>query len=148
MHTTSIYEGLDFRHPRGGQALYLQEPLFAHKDKYLEDYARAVLDDGGEPAMIRAVEDLAEDGGVATHAPIEFDDLRGSGHPSVTSDGETVYDRAPRVGRLSEEDLRAKDKARDALNRLTGGDWRRGEGHGTREPGPLNVIHKGKPQGG
>lgn len=136
------HEGLDFAHPRGGQALYLQQPLMDHKDAYLQKLADGILDDGGKRAMIDAVEDLAEAGGVATHAPVEFDDLRASGHPMVTSDGETVYDRAPRVARLSEEELKAKTKARDALDRLTGGGWKRGEGHGSREPGPLNVVHR------
>ena len=54
------------------------------------------------------MEDLAEDGGVASHAPVEFGDLRDSGHPSVTEDGRTVYDREPRQGRLSPEELKAK----------------------------------------
>ena len=85
--------------------------------------------------MIRSVENLAEEGGVATHAPIEFADLRASGHPSVTSDGEQVYDRPPRVHRLTPEELKAKDKARDALNKLTGGAWARGEGHGSPRAG-------------
>lgn len=58
--------------------------------------------------MEEAVEDLAEDGGVATHAPVEYSDLRDSGHPSVTEDGVTVFDREPRQHRLSEDELKAK----------------------------------------
>lgn len=135
------HEGLDLNHPRGGQAMYLRRPIMDHHEGYLRKIAETVLEDGGKRAMIEAAEDLAEDGGVARYAPVEFDDLRASGHPTVTSDGETVYDRAPRVARLSEEELKAKTKARDALDRLTGGGWKRGEGHGSREPGPLNVIH-------
>jgi hypothetical protein len=136
------HEDLDLVHPRGGQAMYLRQPVMEHHESYLQKIAETVLDDGGKREMISAVEDLAEDGGVARYAPVEFDDLRASGHPTVTSDGETVYDRAPRVARLSEEELKAKGKARDALDRLTGGGWKRGEGHGSREPGPLNVIHR------
>jgi hypothetical protein len=101
------HEHLEYRHPRGGQALYLQEPLMSNYSRYLEDYARTVMEDGGEPAFIAAMEDLAEDGGVATRAPVLYSNLRASGHPSVTSDGETVYDREPRQHRLSEEELRA-----------------------------------------
>jgi hypothetical protein len=101
------HNSLDFRHPRGGHALYLTQPLMDNYRRYLEDYARTVLDDGGEPAVISAMEDLAEDGGVATHAPVLYDNLRASGHPSVTSDGETAYDRPPRQHRLSEEELKA-----------------------------------------
>jgi hypothetical protein len=66
-----------------------------------------VLDDGGEAAMIRSVEDLAEEGGVAVRAPVLYDNLRASGHPVVTSDGAVIYDRAPRQHRLSEEELKA-----------------------------------------
>lgn len=76
-------------------------------ERYFEDIARRLLDEGPEPAMRDAMEDLAEEGGVATHAPVLYSNLRASGHPSVTSDGETVYDREPRQHRLSEEELRA-----------------------------------------
>lgn len=64
---------------------------------------------------------------VFDHAPFEFGDLRGSGHPFVVDgghvrtgeDGKTditggdrVYDRPPAVHRLSEEELRAKGDLR------------------------------------
>lgn len=98
---------LSWNHPRGGKALYLTEPLMDNYSRYFEDIARRLLDEGPEPAMRDAVEDLAEDGGVATHAPVLYSNLRASGHPSVTSDGETVYDREPRQHRLSEEELKA-----------------------------------------
>ena len=101
------HEHLEYNHPRGGQALYLQAPLMEHYEGYLGEIARTVLDDGGKEAMKAAVEDLAEDGGVATRAPVLYANLRASGHPSVTSDGETVYDRPPRQHRLTEEELKA-----------------------------------------
>ena len=107
IYAMAQHEHLDWNHPRGGQALYLQEPLMSNYRGYLEEYARTVLEDGGEPAMIAAMEDLAEDGGVATKAPVLYSNLRASGAPSVTSDGETVYDRPPRQHRLSEEELKA-----------------------------------------
>lgn len=78
-----------------------------HKDAYLQKIADGILDDGGTAAMIGSVEDLAEDGGVATHAPVLYDNLRASGHPTVTEDGVTVYDREPRQHRLTEEELKA-----------------------------------------
>lgn len=102
------HNSLDYVHPRGGQALYLSQPLLDHKDRYLEDIARTLLQDGPVPAMVRSMEDLAEEGGVATHAPVLYSDLRDSGHPSVTSNGEQVYDREPRQHRLSDEELKAK----------------------------------------
>jgi hypothetical protein len=90
---------------------------------YLQRYADRLLEDGGEHAIVEAVEDLAEDGGVATRAPVEFDDLRRSGHPTVTSDGATIYDRAPRQHRLSEEELRIKDRLRVLPPALIGYLW-------------------------
>ena len=78
-----------------------------HYDKYFTEIARTVLDDGGKEAMRSAVEDLAEDGGVATHAPVLYANLRASGHPSVTSDGAVIYDRPPRQHRLTEDELKA-----------------------------------------
>jgi hypothetical protein len=102
------HNSLDFEHPRGGQALYLQQPLMEHHEDYLRKIAGGILDDGGKRAMEEVVEDLAEDGGVARLAPLEFGDLRDSGHPSVTEDGAVVYDREPRQHRLSDEELKAK----------------------------------------
>jgi hypothetical protein len=74
---------------------------------YLEKIAAIILDGGADDAMAEAMEDLAEDGGVATHAPVLYANLRASGHPIVTSDGATVYDREPRQHRLTEEELKA-----------------------------------------
>jgi len=101
------HESLDYRHPRGGQAMYLREPLFANFRSYLQSIANSLLIDGGRRAMIRAMEDLAEEGGVATFAPIEFGFLRASGYPTVTDNGAKIYDRAPRSPRLSEAELKA-----------------------------------------
>lgn len=50
---------------------------------------------------------------VEEHAPVEFGDLRKSGHPKVTKDGATIYDRPPVVGRLSEAELKAKHRTTD-----------------------------------
>jgi hypothetical protein len=107
LYAFAQHEHLEYRHPRGGQALYLQEPLMANYSRYLEGIAARLLDEGPEPAMVDSMENLAEEGGVATKAPVLWSNLRASGHPSVTSDGETVYDREPRQHRLSEEELKA-----------------------------------------
>src|SRR5450755_140352 len=101
------HNSADFRHPRGGQAFYLSQPLLDHYRDYLDAYARQLLEDGGEQAMVASMEDLAEDGGIATHAPVLYSNLRASGAPSVTSDGAEIYSRPPRQHRLSEEELKA-----------------------------------------
>lgn len=101
------HEGLEFAHPRGGQAKYLEQPWETAGTRFGETMAAGLLRPGGLHAAAR---DFAENGSqmVQTHAPVEFNDLRRSGHPKVVDDGETVYDRPPEVPRLSEADLRAK----------------------------------------
>lgn len=111
------HEGYDFYHPDGGEAGYLQIPFFERNVKYMEHLAeKAITSEGSdiEEAMADNMEDMSEQ--VFIHAPWEFADLRASGHPTVTSDGETVYDRAPNVGRLSDEELKAKGELRDLFD--------------------------------
>lgn len=104
------HEGLDLRHPRGGQAKYLEQPLYENYG----DYYRALADNVLEGSLAAAMEDNVEDlsGHVFDLAPVEFYDLRGSGHPTVSSDGEVVYDRPPIQARLTPAELRAKDRLR------------------------------------
>jgi hypothetical protein len=97
------HESLDLRHPRGGGPLYLSTPLIEGFAGWLEEYAKVVLTGGGSAAIISAMEDLS--GRVEIHAPIEFDNLRHSGHPTVTLDDQPVYDRAPLSPRLSELEI-------------------------------------------
>lgn len=103
------HEHMEFRHPRGGQAKYLEEPLYAHARDYVEGYANEVLRDGGVRALERAAEHLSDQ--VEVRAPREWGDLMRSGHPRVEKDGHTVYDRAPKVARISREELRIKSRA-------------------------------------
>lgn len=100
------HESLDLAHPHGGSAKYLSDPLYANYAKYLEGIAATVLDDGGHAGMIAAMENLSDQ--VETTAPVWFNDLRRSGHPSVTDDGHSVYDRAPKQHRLTEAEIEAK----------------------------------------
>lgn len=103
------HERVELHHPRGGSAFYLRKPLMEKYRDYLGDYARTVLHDGGQPAMRRSMEHLADQ--VEITAPREWGDLRSSGHPKVTLGDRTVYDRAPKAARLSEAELRAKSRA-------------------------------------
>ena len=96
-------------HPRGGGAFYLQKPLMDHFREYLDDYAKTVLEDGGQPAMKRSMEHLSDE--VEITAPREWGDLLKSGRPSVTLGGRMVYDREPKAARLTEEELKAKSRA-------------------------------------
>lgn len=105
------HEGLDLRHPEGGQAKYLEEPLHKRANRYGSRLAGGVLDGQLEARMIDNMEDLSAQ--VFEHAPVEFGDLKASGHPVVTSDGHTVYDRPPAIHRLTEAELRAKGQVRN-----------------------------------
>ncbi len=105
------HEGLDLKHPRGGQAKYLEQPFYAEHQGYLRDIAARVLEDGPVQPMADSMEDLA--GQVFDHAPIEFLDLRASGHPTVSRAGVTEYDRPPIQPRLTEQQLREKSRLRN-----------------------------------
>jgi hypothetical protein len=115
------HEHLEFHHPRGGQALYLTTPLLLNHRDYLDAYAREMLDNGGQESLKRSMEDLSD--GVETYAPVEFADLRRSGHPSVEQGWRIIYDRMPRQHRLSPEELRIKSRLRQLPPQLIGWIW-------------------------
>lgn len=104
------HEGLDLRHPRGGRAKYLGAPLLENLDQYLQKVADSVLEDGGDSGMIESMQALSNQ--VYLNAPLEFNNLKNSGHPSVTSDGHVIYDEPPAVERLTEEQLKALNRTR------------------------------------
>lgn len=103
-----------FAHPRGGQAHYLGGTLLGEAEDSYGAIARELLDEGPVHGMIDAVEHLAE--ASQNRAPWEKSHLKHSAHPTVTSDGELVYDRAPEQERLSDEELHELDMERMAEN--------------------------------
>jgi hypothetical protein len=103
------HERLDLKHPRGGEAKFLERPLMENFHSYIEDYAKTVLDDGGQAAMKRSAEHLSDQ--VEMHAPREWGDLMLSGSPQVEQDGRQIYHRPPKVHRLTKQELRAKSRA-------------------------------------
>ncbi len=103
------HEHLEFHHPRGGQAKFLEQPFLTHYREYLDDYAHTVLHDGGQEAMKRSAEHLSDQ--VELSAPREWGDLLKSGHPQVHLGAREIYDRPPKVHRLTKEELRAKSRA-------------------------------------
>lgn len=104
------HEDLSYHHPRGGGPLYLQQPLYDSSNTSLQRLADHALAGDLTRAMADGMEGLSDK--VAEYAPVEFDNLRRSGHPTVTSDGAVVYDRPPQVPRLTEDELRAEDRHR------------------------------------
>lgn len=105
------HEAMDFKHPHGGRAKYLGGPLIEKHQHYLQELANGLLDGHLPGVMIRNMEDLSTKG-VYENAPVEFADLKASGHPIVEADGGKIYDRPPMVHRLSEQELRDKGHLR------------------------------------
>jgi hypothetical protein len=102
------HEDLTLNHPRGGEARYLANPMYDGYRGYLQQIAGALLVEGPAGQMADAMEHLSDQ--VEEHAPVEFSNLRQSGHPTVTSNGEVVYDRPPIQRRLTEEELKEQKK--------------------------------------
>lgn len=109
LYAHNQHDHLEYKHPRGGQALYLYQPLMEHHGAWLRELADAVLHGDLAETMAHCMEALSND--VYLLAPVEWNDLKNSGHPTV-EDGEhnVVYDRPPNVARLTEAELREKGK--------------------------------------
>jgi len=107
VYAQNQHESTWFRHPHGGQAKYLETPLYGNAPKYLQHLADGALKEGLVNAMKDNVEDLATNE-LGTYAPVEHGYLRDSGRAIVTDNGAEVYNKAPGTGRLSEEQLRSR----------------------------------------
>lgn len=110
------HEVLYFRHPRGGMAKYLEVPLFAEHDVWLEEFALGLLNIEERAAhrwgrvtgdaMVHVVE---------VNAPDEFGDLRRSAALEVREGGKVIINKPAAVHRLTEAELDEKDDLRDLL---------------------------------
>lgn len=124
------HERLDLHHPRGGEAKYLERPLMERFRTYLTSYARELLENGGQQAMARSMEHLSDQ--VEERAPVEFADLRRSGRPEVFQGGRRIFNREPKVHRLTEAELRRKARLRHLPPEILGYIW-------------WHVMHKTEP---
>lgn len=95
--------------------MYQESTLYANASDYLQTIADQVLSGGVDEAMADVMEKFANDSGVA--CPKELTLLAHSDHPTVTSNGALVYDRAPEVPRLSEQELRSLHSVRASRRR-------------------------------
>ena len=116
------HESLDLRHPNGGQAKYLWEPMFNNRNQYMAKLARNVLRGNLTRAMIDNAEDIVV--GVIENAPVELADLHQSGAPTVTDNRSVVYQRPPVRPRLTPAELAAKSRLRTILGMNLGFDPR------------------------
>lgn len=109
------HETMYYRHPRGGMAKYLENPMFAEYREWLQDFANGVLDEGADIEQDWANKvGRALQGVVKKNAPREFGDLMDSAALLVKSGGTIVMDLPAKQGRLSEQELDAKDYMRHA----------------------------------
>lgn len=103
------HEGLEFNHPRGGRAKYLEGPLFEGFADSIGEFANGLLRVEEETAgrrwagtgrgLVRAV---------GTEAPLEFGDLRRSASLTVTEGRKVIVDEPAQQRRLTDEELHAK----------------------------------------
>lgn len=106
------HETMHYRHPRGGQAKYLELPMFEGFRGWLQEFADGLLDEGAdtEQGWGKVGRHLQEV--VKENAPREFGDLLDSAALLVKSGGSIVLDIPAKQGRLSDAELTAKDYMR------------------------------------
>jgi hypothetical protein len=98
----------------GGEPHALQTSIFSTYEESLEYMASGLLDGELRLDTAMAAERIAER--YAEIAPVELTNLRRSGHPTASDDGDVYYDRPPEQPRLSDAEIAALDAARNAIN--------------------------------
>lgn len=98
------HEELAWHHPTGGRAKYLEGPLFEQADEIVRIISDHLITKDGsdlEKGMIEVAEKMSIF--VEENAPKDegVHELSESGHPMVHDNGVLVYDRAPKVPRIS-----------------------------------------------
>lgn len=105
------HERMDLKHPHGGKHHFLTDPLFDHVRQILGALAMAAVTARGSAlraAMVHQVEAWAVRSVAQT--PIWWGDLPNSHAPEVVDDGEIVYRRPPKARRLTDEELKLKNR--------------------------------------
>lgn len=103
----------DLRIHLEGQHHYLRDSLFEQSDDVMREWADGLVTADGSDirsATGRNAERVSQ--GVFERAPLEFGDLKASGHPVAYDNGAVIYNRPPMVPRLSEAELEAKGDVR------------------------------------
>lgn len=113
-HYQEVHE--TFNHPDGGQAYYARDSLYDNLSGKIQKIAdKTLTEDGTHPEDgVKDVVDSVNDG-IRLRAPLEFGDLRNSGHRIVTVGQETVYDVPALIGRQSAEELKQKKHIQEIL---------------------------------
>lgn len=110
IYAQNQHESLNFQHPRGGRAKYLEAPMFEGYREWFGQFARGLLRRDAEDGWGGVGRSLARE--VPKNAPVEFGDLRNSAGLVVRSGGSVVINEPPKQRRLSDQELEAKDYLR------------------------------------
>jgi len=103
------HEALEFRHPRGGRAKYLEKPLFEETPYWLQEFAEKFLISRQKASKLWGdIGGLLQDE-VKFNAPIEFGDLINSASLTVKEGGATIKHVPAKQPRLTDIELEAKD---------------------------------------
>jgi hypothetical protein len=120
---------MDWKHPRGGQAMYLSDALYGDSGIIMSMLAASAITPEGVEitvGMIDASEMVATDS--SQRAPLMWGNLRMSAHVTVTHNGTVIHDRGPLVARLTDAELDALHELWEDLHPDTGTPWYFGYG--------------------
>lgn len=94
------HENLEYSHPRGGRAKYLEGPLYENYPQMMQTVADSLITRNGSD-IAKGMTDAAEQMSkwVEDNAPRLDNTLRYSSHIQVTDNGNEIYDRPPKKPR-------------------------------------------------
>lgn len=101
------HEAAEFRHPGGGKAYYLRDPLIKNHRSWLTEVAKELFYQPMNNLFIAIADDFKEEAFLQT--PLFESDLARSGEPRVKDRGRFIY-RGPHQRRLSKAQLKIKTR--------------------------------------
>lgn len=106
------HETLYYKHPRGGQAKFLESPLMSKHPNWLQSFANRLLTRGIDAGNEWAKVGRSLKNEVPKTAPMEFGDLRQSAALTVKEGASVIVEEPAAQPRLTEGELDAKDYMR------------------------------------
>lgn len=106
------HEALEFKHPRGGRAKYLEGPMFEGYASWFQNFAGTLLDEGAY--ALDGWHEVGRNlkGVVAENAPVEFGDLKQSADLKIKEGRGVVIHEPALQPRLTDLELEGKDYMR------------------------------------
>lgn len=106
------HEALEFNHPRGGQAKYLEAPLFAGFSRWIQSFAGKMLKSEDAAKLWHNGPGESLQKSVERYAPVEFNDLRRSAGLVTTVGRQPKFENPAKQPRLTSWELEGKDHLR------------------------------------